>query len=82
MNSQRINRAIEAVNFGEYDFDDETKTEIILYVRDNADGMHEVTPNIITKIADLALLCPDDWKQTADFVVLTWQARIRKIISH
>lgn len=76
-----VNDAIAEVNFAEFGFTDEIEHQVVKYIKDNAEYMHEVSPDMVTKVAELALLCPDDWEMAADMVVLTLNGRMRKITS-
>ena len=82
MNSERINRAIADADLSVYDFDPSLEIEIIAYVQANAEYMHEVTPSMVTKVAELALLCPErEWVRAADMVVLSYQGRMKKLLN-
>ena len=83
MNSERINRAIANADLSAFDFDPALETEIVAYVQANAEYMHEVTADMVTKVAELAFLCPEEreWVRAADMVVLTHQGRIRKLLN-
>lgn len=80
-NNEQVFRAITEASLGDDGFDQEVEHKVAHYVYSNAGYMHEVTASMVTKVAELAVLCPDDWEQAADMVVLSYKGRMQKFLS-
>lgn len=80
--SDQVYLAIADADLRCYGFEESVVKRVINYVCDNAEYMHEVTPSMVTKVAELVFLCDDDeWEIAADMVVLSHKGRIEKFMS-
>lgn len=54
------------------------EAEVVNYVYDNVEYLHELSLRTVLKVADLAAIDKGDWKDTADFTVLSHVGRMKK----
>jgi len=66
----RITQVIRDGMLAEYDFDDETKDEIIDFVDINKKRLRELSLRTVLKVADLVKAFPDKWEAMAENTVI------------
>ena len=57
------------------------EADVVNYVYDNVEYLHELSLRTVLKVADLAAIDKGDWKDTADFTVLSHIGRMKKFVA-
>ena len=61
-----IRHVAEAGMLQKYGFEEHEKTQILDFIADNQDRMHELSCRMVLKVADLRASFPDDWQNYAE----------------
>lgn len=74
----RIKQVVGAGMLDKHDLPPEGKDDIVNWVLDNQDYLNELSLRTVVKAADLAVTHADQWKQIAEFTLLSHQGRAMK----
>ena len=66
----RIKQIVQDGMLNAYDFEDETKDEVINFICDNRSKMRELSLRTVLKVADLRKSMPNNWKSVAEVTVM------------
>jgi hypothetical protein len=77
----RVKQVVGAGMLDNRNLTQKVKDEVVQYVIDNVEYLHELSLRTVLKVADLAAIDPKSWQETADFTVLSHQGRIRKTLA-
>jgi len=63
----RIKQVVrDADMLGAYELDDQSKTEVVQFIMDNARRMRELSLRMVLKVADIRVSMPDKWKSVVE----------------
>jgi hypothetical protein len=60
---------------------DKLEEQVVNYVYDNVEYLAELSLRTVLKVADLAVVYSDTWREAADMTVLSHKGRIQKAIA-
>ena len=63
----RIKQVVrDADMLGAYELDDQSKTEVVQFIMDNARRMRELSLRMVLKVADIRVAMPDKWQAVVE----------------
>jgi hypothetical protein len=77
----RVKQVVAAGMLDNRNLAQKVKDQVVEYVIQNVEYLHELSLRTVLKVADLAAIDPKSWEETADFTVLSHQGRIRKTLA-
>jgi len=75
----RVKQVVDAGMLDKQKLSKKTKDEVVQYVYDNVDYLNELSLRTVLKVADLAAIDESNWREPADFTVLSHSGRMRKL---
>ena len=75
----RVKQVVDAGMLDKHNLSKKTKDDVVNYVYDNVDYLNELSLRTVLKVADLAMVDENNWREPSDFTVLSHRGRMQKL---
>lgn len=75
----RVKQVVKAGMLDKHRLSEKAKNDVVNYVYDNVDYLNELSLRTVLKVADLAMVDEKNWREPADFTVLSHRGRMEKL---